>query len=83
MEDAIIEGRISASNGDVDELLGYTKELVLNVCHRIVDWFDRDDKFSMQKLQMIITWAADQNIVLHHNLAGRFGIDCPETRLKF
>ena len=82
MEDCIIEGRIGESYGDVDAFLHYTEKLLSNVCHRSVNWNDRDDEFSRAKLQMILVRASEQNIPLHHNLAGHVGIDFPETRLE-
>jgi len=84
MEDCVIEGCIEKSTGDIDKLLEYVEELLWNVCQRRVDWYsleDDDDAFSRKKLQMIITFAAEQNVAVHHNIAQRFGIDFPETRL--
>jgi len=81
MEECIIEGRICASGGDVDNLLTYTKELVYNVRNKSVDWHDRGDMYAMQILQMIINVAANENFAMHHNIAGHFGIEFPDTQL--
>jgi hypothetical protein len=81
MEDCIIEGAICTSGGNEDFLFEYVEELLWNVCDRIFDWRNLDDVYTRRKLQMIITFAAEQNVALHHNLTQRFDIDFPGTQL--